>query len=104
VQTEPAQILEDLKLGTRHQTRGIEIIDAQEPGTTAQSRLKPTDQGRAQIAPVQGTTGRRGKTAPVTTRAQRQAPLKPDAHVARQQIRKKGGPWAALHVLASDQP
>lgn len=75
VQPEPLQVLEDGLLRTRSVAGGIEIIEAQEPLATAAPSLQPAQQGCAQVAPMQHSSGGGGKTPPVPLAAPLQSRL-----------------------------
>ena len=66
-QAQPAQIALDRLDGTGAVTRRIEVIYAQQPGTTGLTGRQPREQSRLQVAQVENPRGGWGKTAAVAT-------------------------------------
>jgi hypothetical protein len=59
------QVSQDRGLGAGAVARAVEIVDAQQKFPTGQAGIQPGQQGGAQVAPVQGASGRGGEAPPV---------------------------------------
>lgn len=59
MQTQPAQIGEDLLIGAGAVAGAVEIVDPQQPLATGKAGIKPAEQGSAQVAAVQRAGGGR---------------------------------------------
>ena len=100
-QAQPAQIALDRLDGTGAVARHIEVIDAQQPGTTGLTGHQPREQSRLQVAEVEHPRGRWGETAAVASGgSQCSTPLQVLLQMLRksnhvEQPSKKATHWAA---------
>jgi hypothetical protein len=70
------EVGKDGLLGPRPHARAVEIVEAQQPEAIAAAGFQPTEQGRAEVAQMKRTTGRRREAPPHPLLAQGQALFK----------------------------
>jgi hypothetical protein len=63
VEAQPAQVRQDRRLGAKAIAGLVEVIDAQQPLPPLEPSHQPAQQGRAEVAMVQGARGGGGKAA-----------------------------------------